>query len=60
MQRFLPRLRYPYLFLILGGLLLLDRLPRRMRKDALREIREREKGQEPSYEICIPCDFPFR
>jgi hypothetical protein len=23
-QRFLPRLRYPYLFLILGGLLLLD------------------------------------
>jgi hypothetical protein len=25
-QRFLPRLRYPYLFLILGGLLLVDLL----------------------------------
>jgi MoaA/NifB/PqqE/SkfB family radical SAM enzyme len=31
-----------------------------LRRTPLREIREREKGQEPSYEICLPCDFPFR
>lgn len=31
-----------------------------LRCTPLREIREKEKGQEPLHEICIPCDFPFR
>ncbi len=31
-----------------------------LRRTPLRKIREREKGQEPSHEICLSCDFPFR
>ena len=30
-----------------------------LRCTPLREIREKEKGQEPLHEICLPCDFPF-
>ncbi len=31
-----------------------------LRRTPLREIREREKGEKPLHEICLPCDFPFR
>jgi MoaA/NifB/PqqE/SkfB family radical SAM enzyme len=31
-----------------------------LRYTPFREIREREKGQEPLYESCLSCDFPFR
>lgn len=31
-----------------------------LRRTPLREILEEENGREPSYEICVLCDFPFR
>jgi MoaA/NifB/PqqE/SkfB family radical SAM enzyme len=31
-----------------------------LRRRSLREIRQKEKGREPSYDVCLPCDFPFR